>query len=55
MKNKMDLLAGGILAVIFIAVFGAFFDVLTAKEAVQVLGVLAVVSVPLTLLGKLLA
>lgn len=55
MNNKMDLLAGAILAVIFIAVFGAFFDVLTPKEAVVVLGGLAACGIPLTVLGKLLA
>ena len=37
---------------IFVAVFGAFFDVITPNEAVMVL---AAFGVPLTLLGKLLA
>ena len=40
---------------LFIAVFGAFFDVLTVKEAVMTLGGLAACGIPLTVLGKLLA
>ena len=52
MKNKMDLLAGSLLTVMFFAVFGAFFDVITPMEAVAVL---AVLGIPLTICNKLLA
>ena len=45
----LDLLAMLICFIIFFAVFGAFFDVITAKEAVMVL---AVGSIPLTMLKK---
>ena len=50
MKNKLDLLTAAILAVIFIAVFGAFFDVISSKEAVVVL---VAFGLPLTALNKL--
>ncbi len=50
--NKLDILAGGILAIMFIAIFGAFFDVFTAKEAAEILVVLAVLISPLMLLRK---
>ncbi len=50
--KAFNILLAMILAIMFFVVFGAFFDVITSKEAVLVL---AVLGLPLTVANKILA
>lgn len=49
--KAFNILLAMILAIMFFVVFGAFFDVITSKEAVLV----AVLGLPLTVANKILA